>query len=75
MGIEGVESCDMILHTNNTKITWIMRMDVKQMYVMLGKYIKEKSSNITNEQLIESGTTRQEFDNTINSMINGSIIE
>lgn len=73
LGIEGVESCDMILYDNQTKITWIMQMDVKQMYSMLGKYLKDKSKNITDEQLRQRNMTRAEFDNTLDSMINGFV--
>lgn len=75
LGIEGVQSCDMILHSNETKITWVMEMDVKQMYSMLGKYLKEKSANVTDEQLKKANITRAEIDSTFNSMINGSIFD
>ena len=75
LGIEGVKSCDMILHSNESKITWVMEMDVKQMYSMLGKYLKEKSKNITDVQLRQRNMTRAEFDNTLDSMINGSIFD
>lgn len=44
-------------------------------YESIKMFIKEKSKNITDAQLRQVNMTRAEFDNTFDSMINGSIFD